>query len=434
MQVVKKNLNQVLKSEFFRNVSTLAVGTAGGQALLVLVSPILSRIYSPAEFGIFGAILSLAAPLTTIGCLKYSYAVVLEKEDNKASNLLLLCLLLVLGMVCVNFLLIAGLGDLVLGYLEKDVPWHFLLLVPVIVFIEGISETTSAWANRYKRYRTIAASAICRPATTAGVQIALGLAAWGATGLIIGRMMGIATGAGIMLWRIVRFDLRRILSAFNWATLREMAQKHRNFPLFSTPRELLVALSGSLPSILLVALFSPEVAGAYWFTVRLMSMPASVVGDAVRKVAYQKLTVLYHDGANLFSYVVKMTLPLVALSLPVALIIVLFGPELFSFVFGKDWFNAGVYARFIVFWSLASFCNAAISSLIAIYGLQKHFLLIEALGVIFRIIGFVIAYELDSALLAVIFFAFVGFALNMYRSIFLLVFAKKHRHPESEAL
>jgi O-antigen/teichoic acid export membrane protein len=430
MKVVKRNFNQAVKSEFFRNVSTLAVGTAAGQALLVLVSPILSRIYSPAEFGIFGAVLSLAVPLTTIGCFKYSYAVVLEKENDKAANILVLCALLVLGLVGVNFLLVAGLGDLVLGYLEKDVPWHFLLLVPLIVFIEGISETTSAWANRFKRYRVIAANAICRPATTATVQIALGLAAWGAMGLILGRLLGVATGAGIMLWRILRFDLQEILAAFDWSTLKEMAYKHRNFAIFSTPRELMVALSGSLPSILLVALFSPEVAGAYWFTVRLMEMPANVVGQAVRKVAYQKLTVLYHDGADLFSYVVKMTLPLLALSLPVALVIVLFGPELFSFVFGKDWLNAGVYARFIVFWSLASFCNAAISSLIAIYGLQKHFLLVEALGVIFRILGFVIAYKMDSALLAVVFFAFVGFALNFYRTVFLLIFAKSHRHVD----
>ena len=428
MKVDKKSLNRIVKSDFVRNVSTLATGTAAGQALIILISPILSRLYSPAEFGVFGALLSLAAPLTTICCLKYSFAVVLEKDDRKAANLMALCFLLLLcTFVLSNFLILAS-GELVLGFFDKEVPWHYLLLVPVIVLLEGVLEVASSWANRIKRYGAIAISAVSRSAATGALQILLGFLHWNALGLIAGRMVGIVLGACFVLWRIRPARPAGMLAELDWSTLKTAARDHRNFAFFSAPRELLVALSGSLPSILLVAIFSPEVAGAYWFTVRLLQMPANVIGSAVRKVAYQKLAVLYHDGADLFPYVCKMTLPLCIISLPAVALVAIFGPELFSFVFGNEWLNAGIYARFIIFWSLASFCNAAISSLIPIYAVQKHFLWVEIWGVAFRIFGFALAYQFDSALLAIMLLSLVGFALNVYRSVFLLTFARKQRN------
>ena len=41
------------KSEFSRNVLTLMTGTTIAQAIPIAISPILTRIYTPEDFGVF---------------------------------------------------------------------------------------------------------------------------------------------------------------------------------------------------------------------------------------------------------------------------------------------------------------------------------------------------------------------------------------------
>jgi len=42
-----------LKSEFAKNVLTLMTGTTIAQAIPIAISPILTRIYTPEDFGVF---------------------------------------------------------------------------------------------------------------------------------------------------------------------------------------------------------------------------------------------------------------------------------------------------------------------------------------------------------------------------------------------
>ena len=46
--------DQAGRRGFLRNVSTLAGGAAAGQLAILAAAPLLTRIYAPAEFGVFG--------------------------------------------------------------------------------------------------------------------------------------------------------------------------------------------------------------------------------------------------------------------------------------------------------------------------------------------------------------------------------------------
>lgn len=82
-------------SDLTRNALTLGAGTAAGQALVVLATPIWSRIYSSADFGRLGLLLSFLGAGMVGVALRYDLAIPLGRNREEASRLLVLSLLII---------------------------------------------------------------------------------------------------------------------------------------------------------------------------------------------------------------------------------------------------------------------------------------------------------------------------------------------------
>ena len=83
----------VPRGRFAKGVAVLAGGAALGQAITVLVSPILTRLYSPEDFGVFGVYASILGIVTVIASLRYEYALPFPEDGETAANILALCFL-----------------------------------------------------------------------------------------------------------------------------------------------------------------------------------------------------------------------------------------------------------------------------------------------------------------------------------------------------
>lgn len=78
---------------FARNVATLAGGAAVAQFLPVLFTPLLTRLYSPADFGVLTQFVAWLSNLVVIATWRYDMAVVLPEEEADAMRLMVLALL-----------------------------------------------------------------------------------------------------------------------------------------------------------------------------------------------------------------------------------------------------------------------------------------------------------------------------------------------------
>ena len=86
-----------------RSTLTLLAGGALAQLLPLLLGPWLTRLYSPTEFGQFSFIWTLATNLAVVGCVRYEFALPLEREAGAASLLMGLCArVLLLGVLAVS--------------------------------------------------------------------------------------------------------------------------------------------------------------------------------------------------------------------------------------------------------------------------------------------------------------------------------------------
>src|SRR5699024_8453044 len=118
-------------------------------------------------------------------------------------------------------------------------------------------------------------------------------------------------------------------------------KKYYDFPAYRAPETFVNAISQGLPVLMLTAFFRPASAGFYTIGRSTLNIPGRLIGKAVGDVFYPRITEAVNYNENVTSIIKKATLLLILVGfLPFGLVI-LFGPYLFSLVFGSDWTVAG---------------------------------------------------------------------------------------------
>ena len=94
------------KSEFSRNVLTLMTGTTIAQAIPIAISPILTRIYAPEDFGMFALYMSVASIISVIATGRYELAIMLPKKDEDAVNIVALSIIISFFVSFISLLIV----------------------------------------------------------------------------------------------------------------------------------------------------------------------------------------------------------------------------------------------------------------------------------------------------------------------------------------
>jgi len=337
--------NLIPSSRFGRAVSILTAGAAIGQAITLLVSPILTRLYSPNDFGAFAVYASILGILTAVASLRYEYAIPLPKDDETAANILVLCFMILFVTTTLSWFAIQSLGNRIATW--ANVPWlkPYLWLIPFGTLGAGTYQILNYWAMRKREFSRIARTRLSRGIGRAAIQVSVGFASSGPLGLLLGQLVGETAGSaslGLDAWKKDRAPFK----ATSLQGIRTAGVRYKRFPFFSSWADLLEAVGIQVPQILFAAFYGAEVAG--WFSLgqRVIAAPLNIVVDSISQVYFGEAARIPKDNLkamrNLF---LKLTGRLALWGgLPVAVICAL-APWFFNIVFGPDWETAGRYVQ-----------------------------------------------------------------------------------------
>lgn len=339
---------------FVGNVALVASGTVIGQGIVALASPLLTRFYGPAEFGILGIYAALLALLLSVVSLRYEQAVAVASDDDEAMNVLALCLILALAVSVALTCLIVPFGSAIGRLIDGPEVVPYLWLVPVGLVVAGSAQALSYWAVRQRRFSPITRSSIGQGVSQAGLQSALGAAGAGPGGLVFGDIAGWFVGASFLGW-----DLRRdraSSSAIHLSRILAVAHRYRRFALLGSWAGLLNGATQQLPLLLIAGFYGPAQAGLFGLSARVVAVPTVLLGKAVSQVYLGEIQqrVREHDGSAR-SLFVKTARHLFALAVGPMILVALAGPTVFAFVFGSAWATAGEFARILSLMCLAQF-------------------------------------------------------------------------------
>jgi O-antigen/teichoic acid export membrane protein len=372
---VRARLERLLPgSTFGRNLAVLVSGTAVAQAVPILASPLLARLYSPADFGVFSLYLAVAGMVAAAAMGTYDQAVVLPRERDDAVNVAALAGGLAVAVAAATLVFAGGWNLLHRGGPGAEFA-RWLYLAPASVLFVALWQLLTYWHNRHGRFREVAGNRVTQAAAGSGVQLALGAAGLGAGGLIVGAVAGQAAALAGLALLLLRRD-RGVLAGASRAGALAQARRYRDFPRYNLVQVLLDGVRDSGLIMLLSYLFGAAVVGYFGFAVRLLRVPMQLVGSSLAQVYYQHAAATHQEGAPLWPVLRVLLRRLVSLALPALLAVLLLAPPAFAFVFGEEWRRAGEFARLLAPWLLMNLVSSPVSQLPLILNRQRAFMYI----------------------------------------------------------
>jgi O-antigen/teichoic acid export membrane protein len=398
MLVLRMLKDSLFQSQFKKNLFVLLSGMAIAQAVPILFSPVLTRFFSPDDFGDFATFLAVSSFFTVVMSGKYELAIILPKRNEEAINLLSLSVLLSLVVTVVSSISLFFFAKSFTRLLDITEIESIVWLVPFFSFFATIYLLFNEWSIRKNNFLILSQNKITNTSSISVFSLFFGVNKI-AFGLIFGQIFGQITAALLSTYRVMKED-KGLFKFVGMRKMRFFAARYVNFAKFNIPGQLINTLAGQLPIFFIGSCFGTASVGYYALTDRVLGVPLSFLGNSFKDVFKQKAATDYKEQGNCLSIYKKTTFTLIGLSIIPFVVLFIYAPVLFSKVFGEQWLASGEFARPLCLMYMFSFVSMPTSWVFVVAEKQKLDLLWQVMFLLFTVISLGIGYLLNNIHLA----------------------------------
>ena len=140
-------------------------GSTIANAIPVAISPILTRIYSPEDFGLLALFVAITTIFGTIVNGRYELAIMLPKKDEDAINIVALGFVIMSLITLILFMIVIIFNEKIVHLLNNKDIGTWLYIVPLSIFFIGLFNLLNYFNNRKKYYKDIARANIIKSIT-----------------------------------------------------------------------------------------------------------------------------------------------------------------------------------------------------------------------------------------------------------------------------
>lgn len=383
--------------------------------------PFISRLYSPADFGVFQIFFSIVSLIAMIACFSYHSAIMLPKKDEDAANIVILCIFLIaITSIISTFFFFVFSGYIEIALNTPGISQYFFLL-PLAIFINSIAYVLGYWLSRREQFSTIAQANLYSSISGKAVSIGYGSISPSPFGLILGTIINDATILAVTLRRtLAEAHLFRNVS---YERIKQLALRYKKFPQYNTIANLASIASTQAIPFALAFFFSPIVVGYYAITYMVIVLPSKLMGNSIETIFFQKASVEKSLTGSAQRIVRTIHKRLISIGMFTCLLLMIIGPELFSFVLGAQWSTAGVYAQILAPWFFVTFISSPLGSIFNIFEKQQVSLRFSVFLLISRIIVLVISGLLHDPILGMLLLSSTGVIFWGWMNMYLLKIA-----------
>lgn len=371
-------MRKVRLTDFVRNVLTLTTGTTIAQAIPVLITPVLTRLYPAADFGLLAVFTALTSLFSIVVTGQYELSIVLPGSDRDARKLVRFGLTLAFCSALLLLLVIILAHRPLLRLFEDKRIGFWLYLVPLAAFLTGAFELLRYYSVRQQAYKGIAVASVLRSGTAGAIQAGAGMAGAQAPGLLWGNLLSLM-GGNLGVIRVFLEKREAGGSRGISRGLRRMAWRYRKFPQFTMPSLLLNTASTQLPVYVFATFFSSTIVGFYAMSQRVLNAPMALIGNAIGQVYFQKAAADKGNKEQLMQLTWGLYKQLLWLGIFPMCALLFWGDHLFGWFLGSKWTIAGAYAQSLSLWFLFVFISSPLSNLFFVQGRQKQGLVLQVI-------------------------------------------------------
>ncbi len=343
------SIRRLLQKQFFKRLLLISSGTFIAKVVVAAATPLLTRLYTPEDFGTFSLFLCFFAPLASIGALKYESAIILPKRQSEAKQLVTISLLTTvcvsLGLLSLSFFLLPKVLVLFAGG-PKIRPYLWLMSIGVLG--SGVYVTLYQWMLRANHLRIISITYVAQAFSMLGIQLLWTLFSDGPIGLIYG-YLALHISGGLLLAIRTTNQFPNLFERESLNSLKKTMRAFAHFPLFTAPGSFINAVSLQLPLIGMAYLFNTSVVGKVAVTIQLLSIPQTVIGLSAKNLFSRDFAEKIHGAPKelwpsfwRFSQWLLLIATLVVTAGALA-------PNYLPPILGSSWQETGQFAQILAF-------------------------------------------------------------------------------------
>jgi len=403
-----------INRDFILNISRLLSGNMTASIIMFISMPLISRLYSPVDFGQASYFFSIVTVVAAVSSLRYDACIVIADNQKMAHIMVINSTLICLGIS----LFFGALTFLLQIY---DSPFftpiaNILYLLPIIIFLTGFIQILFSLLSRDKNFGAIAILNVSKTAVQQGYRVLSALlGAASGYSLVIAVAIGQVTSLLPFLKQLKNIVSKLLSDRITTRDLIFGLKRYKNFLFFSTWSYMFNLLAMQLPVLFIGNFFNVKEAGFYAMAAMLLSFP-QLLTNAINRVLYQRAAETEKYG-DLQGFIHEVYRRLVLYSGIPFFLILIYGRPLLGFIFGPQWEPSGSFSQMLapLFWIV--FCTSPFGSLYNIQERQKEHLIFVTCRLVLQFGGMTIGFILSDIRISLILYV-VGGLLFRCASVF----------------
>ena len=415
-------LNKYKKSEFLKNILTLFFGTSIAQIIPLMISPILTRMYTPDQFGQLGVLMSVIGLFSIIATFQYESAIMLPKKDKDAFNILTLAVVITIFISILSYVVTSIFNVEISDLLNSPSFSDWVFVIPFFVLLSGLFNSLNIWASRQKKFKRLAIRNVAQTTVGALTKVVLGWLKYLSSGLVWGTLLGQVTSTSVLTYMTVRED-KKLFETISLSRIKKNAIEYQDFPKYTMWHGFFDLVNASGVIFIISSFYGLTVVGMYAFILGLLKKPTKMIGQVVSQVFYQNASVKIANNQSIYKDTIRLVKNLALVGGIIFLPMLIFAPFIFSFVFGEKWYEAGVIAQVISPLFFVKFVTAPLVNISVLMKKQKKWMLVAlGMNVLFPIIlltsavlkeGNLTALIISTALVVVYYYFILKWIINL---------------------
>lgn len=376
-------------NKFIGDSFLMILSSGIAQVILIITTPIITRLYSPAEFGEFTIFSNIAMILIPIINARYDLLIVNAKNDRSANILSQISFLISLLILLILIPIFA-----ISAWLYPNFILNFIFII-IMLFLVSLINIFTNYLNKERKYKVLSLINVFRAGSMALLQIIFGLLSLGSLGLIIGFSLSYITG--------ITLGYKTFKKHFNIVRNKEETKalflENKNQLVYSTPSILLNSLSFSVVVFFIGILYTNTEVGIYGMAIRVLGIPVTIISLGLSKIFMQQANDYYIERGNFRNLLLKFSSTLVIVSIILYVPLYLFSEELVNILLGHSWVDAITVIKIVIPLFVIRLIVSTVSLSVIVLQKQQLELILQALFLIGTTVTFVISKMLNLTFL-----------------------------------
>lgn len=394
-------------NSFLSNVLKVGTGSIIAQVLGYLFMPLITRLYTPDDFGELAVFMGVFAIISPLVGGKFEVALVLEKQIKNKNILYLLSCVVTLFISFITFIVFIFFGDEIVSIFNLSINTALLFLISILLLFFGFFQANRFYLVSNNYFGVISKMIVLEKTINTISKIFIGFIKPSGLGLIVSET--ISKTAGFFYTSLILFKNKLHVNLHNQFSLHEiktLVKKYKKFPTFELMNDWFDSISNNVPILIFAYYFNNIYVGYYLFANSILKNVITLTSKNFSSVYYKKISETNEIDRK--SFTSKLIATLSVIGFFPFMMISIGGPEIFSFIFGENWLIAGTYAQIFSPYLLILFFLKPINSLYRIYSKQDKLLYFNILNFIVFCLSVTIGGLMDDVFLTIILVSICG--------------------------